>query len=77
MALPMNRRMHSSALSFQPISSSMSRNTPLVIVSLSTSTPSQSNNTASNFRVMILLLIQELLAPVRQGLEADFMKNHS
>jgi len=40
-------RMHSGALSFQPNSSSMSRSTPLVIASLSTSTPSQSNRTAS------------------------------
>src|SRR5689334_6954352 len=39
--------MHSSSVSDQPSSASMSRSTPFVIVSLSTSTPSQSNNTAA------------------------------
>jgi len=41
--------MHPASVSDQPISSSMSRSTPQVIGSLSTSTPSQSNRIASNF----------------------------
>jgi hypothetical protein len=47
-ALPMKIRMHSACVSAQPLSLSTSRNTPLVMGSLSTSTPSQSKSTASN-----------------------------
>ncbi|MNY45981.1 hypothetical protein D3C86_1811210 [compost metagenome] len=45
---PMKTRMHSSAEIGQPDSLSMVHSTVLVMVSLSTSTPSQSNRMASN-----------------------------